>query len=75
MIRYCDLNKFFDASVHELKEYFRPVKEAAAESGININQMHMPYPVYVPNGKNGINEFLWNEVVVKSMEICRFSTV
>ena len=65
-------NGFFNKSVEELLEYFTPHKEAAARHGIKINQMHMPYPVYVPNGKNGINEFLWNEVAIKSMEICRF---
>ncbi len=65
-------NGFFDKPIEELIKYFTPHKEAAAKYGITINQMHMPYPVYVPNGKNGINEYLWNEVAVKSMEICRF---
>ena len=66
------VNKFFDASVRELKEYFRPLKEAAAESGININQMHMPYPVYVPSAGKEINDYLLYEVAPKSMEICGY---
>ena len=34
--------------------------------------MHMPYPVYIPNGKDKLNDYMWNEVAPKSMEICRF---
>lgn len=67
-----DLNRFFDKSVEELLEFFRPHKEAAAIAGIRINQMHMPYPIYVPKGGTELNDYLWNQVASKSMEICRF---
>lgn len=65
-------NDFFTQSISELEGFFRPHKEAAKEMGIMINQMHMPYPIYVPNGSNELNEYLWNQVAPKSMQICHF---
>ncbi len=67
-----NLNKFFDKSVAELEVFFTPHKEGALKSGIFINQMHMPYPTFVPGAKQEVNDYLWNEVGPKSMEICRF---
>lgn len=67
-----NLNLFFDKSVEELQDFFSPHKEGAAAAGIRINQMHMPYPTFVPGAKPEINEYLWNEVGPKSLEICRF---
>lgn len=66
------LNRFFDKSVTELTEFFRPHKEAADTAGIEINQMHMPCPIYVPKGNAELNDYLWNLVAPKSMKICRF---
>lgn len=66
------LNKYFDKSVEELKEYFTPHKQAAEETGVTINQMHMPYPIYIPSGRQEINDYLWNSVAPKSMELCNF---
>lgn len=66
------LNRFFDKSIEELTDFFRPHKEAAETVGIEINQMHMPYPIYVPKGNTELNDYLWNMVAPKSMEICRF---
>ena len=67
-----DLNRFFDQSVEELIAFFKPHKEAAAEAGIRISQMHMPYPIYVPTAEKEVNEYLWNQVAPKSMEIGHF---
>ena len=67
-----NLNRFFDHSVSELEAYFLPHKSGASEAGIKINQMHMPYPTFVPGAKKETNDYLWNEVGPKSMEICRF---
>lgn len=67
-----DINHFFDKSIEELENFFRPHKEAAKEAGITIHQMHMPYPMYVPNGKKEINDYLWNQVAPKSLHICQF---
>jgi sugar phosphate isomerase/epimerase len=65
-------NLFFDQSVQELEHYFTPHKKAAAEAGIVFGQMHMPYPIYVPNGKQELNDYLWKEVAPKSMALCHF---
>ena len=66
------VNAFFGQSISELEQFFSEHKKGAKKAGIRINQMHMPYPVYIPDGKKEINDFLWNEVAVKSMQICHF---
>ena len=71
-IYQASLNRFFDASVSELERFFTPHKRGAEAAGIRINQMHMPYPVFVPAGEKAVNEYLWREVAPKSMEICAF---
>lgn len=63
---------FFDKSIEDLKEYFRPHKEGAAKNDIDIGQMHMPYPAYVPQGKAELNDYLWNEMAPKSMQLCHY---
>ena len=67
-----ELNDFFSKPVSELEDFFAIHKKAAKEAGIAINQMHMPYPMYVPTGSKALNNYLWKEVAPKSMEICRF---
>lgn len=67
-----EINNFFDKSEKELELFFTPHKEAAKAVGIKINQMHMPYPTYVPNGSEEINDYLKNVVAPKSMKICAF---
>ncbi|MCR5544964.1 MAG: sugar phosphate isomerase/epimerase, partial [Lachnospiraceae bacterium] len=62
-----ELNQFFNQSTEELCEYFRPHKEAAKANGIGINQMHMPYPAYIPTAKDEVNEYLWEKMIPKSM--------
>lgn len=67
-----DLNEFFDQSCAELEHFFSPHKKGAAAAGITLNQMHMPYPLYVPNGGSGLNGYLQDTVARKSMHICAF---
>lgn len=67
-----ELNTFFDQSVSELRQFFAPHKQGAATAGIVINQLHMPYPLYVPRAKQKINDYLWNQVAPKSMEVCHY---
>lgn len=67
-----EVNSFFDQSVSELEAFFAPHKKGAGDHGITINQMHMPYPIYVPAGKREINDYLRNEVAPKSMAVCSF---
>lgn len=65
-------NGFFAKTVEELREFFYPHKEGAQAAGIRINQMHMPYPTFVPGAKKELNDYLWNEVGPKSLEVCHF---
>lgn len=65
-------NDFFSRSDLELEQYFSRYKYAAREAGIAINQLHMPYPMYVPGGKQEINDYLWKIVAPKSMRICAY---
>lgn len=67
-----EINDFFDKSIEELEKFFAPHKKGAADAGIRIHQMHMPYPIFVPRAPEGINKYLWNEVAPKSMHVCRF---
>lgn len=66
------VNDFFNRSVRELERFFAPHKEAAEIAGIQINQMHMPYPSYIPDATKEINDYLMQTVAPKSMEICAF---
>ena len=65
-------NEFFSKSISELEAFFTPHKQGAIEAGIAINQMHMPYPNYVPGASKELNDYLWNVVAPKSMQICAF---
>ena len=67
-----ELNDFFDRSVPELEHFFTPHRQGAEAAGITINQMHMPYPVYVPGADGKINDYLWNQAAPKSMAVCAF---
>lgn len=67
-----ELNTFFNKSEDELYEYFRPLKEAVADCGMEVFQMHMPYPNYVPSATEELNQYLRDVVAVKSMKICKF---
>ena len=50
------INHFFDKSIGELEDFFAPHKYGAAAAGIRINQMHMPYPNYVPKADRDLND-------------------
>ena len=63
-----EVNAFFG----ELEAFFTPHKQGAAAAGITINQMHMPYPNYVPRGSRELNDYLRNVVAPKSLEVCAF---
>ncbi|MCI8402857.1 MAG: sugar phosphate isomerase/epimerase [Lachnospiraceae bacterium] len=66
------INTFFDRPIRELETFFAPHKKAAQAAGIAINQMHMPYPNYVPGGSRELNDYLRDVVASKSMELCAF---
>lgn len=65
-------NTFFDKSVQELEYFFTPHMNGAREAGIIVNQMHMPYPNYVPGADGALNDYLREVVAVKSLEVCTF---
>jgi sugar phosphate isomerase/epimerase len=67
-----EINQFFDKTDAEMEQFFTPHKQAAKEAGIIINQMHMPYPNYVPKAKQEVNDYLRNVVAPKSMKVCSF---
>lgn len=67
-----EVNTFFDKSVQELEHFFTPHKQGAIEAGITINQMHMPYPNYVPKASQELNDYLKHTVAPKSMSICAY---
>lgn len=62
-------NEFFDQSETELEQFFAPHVRGAREAGIRIHQMHMPYPLYIPGGKEELNEYLWQVVAPKSLKV------
>ncbi len=65
-------NDFFNQSVAGLEEFFKPHKQGAQDAGVFINQMHMPYPNYIPGADKEFNDYLWNVVAPKSMSICAY---
>ncbi len=65
-------NHFFDRSIDELERFFIPHKKGAQAAGVKIQQMHMPYPIYVPTGSRELNDYLWKEAAPKSMALCAF---
>ncbi|MCM1217941.1 MAG: sugar phosphate isomerase/epimerase [Lachnospiraceae bacterium] len=71
-IYHSQLNRFFDRTVQELEAFFALHKQGAEAAGITINQMHMPYPNYVPGGGEALNVYLREVVAPKSMAVCAF---
>lgn len=67
-----NMNRFFDRSITDLEDFFSAHKKAANAEGVSIYQMHMPYPIFVPKAAEEVNEYLWKQVAVKSMQICHF---
>lgn len=67
-----EINPFFDKTEAELEHFFTPHKQGAGAAGIFVNQMHMPYPNYIPKADKWVNEYLWNVVAPKSLAVCSF---
>lgn len=67
-----EINQFFSQSIQDLETFFCPHKLGAEKAQITINQMHMPYPLYVPGGDKEINDYLREVVAPKSMALCSF---
>lgn len=67
-----ETSDFFDQTEAMLEAFFMPQREAARATGIKINQMHMPYPNYVPDGSEELNNYLKYVVAPKSLRVCAF---
>ncbi len=59
----------FDRSEEEIAEFFRPHIEGAKAAGVVVNQMHMPYPDFVPGAPDEVNDYLKNVMAPKSLYI------
>lgn len=66
------LNPFFNQTVEELEAFFEPQRTAAERAGVRIHQMHMPYPIYVPQASTKVNRYLAQEVAPKSLRVAQF---
>ena len=66
------ISDFFSRDIEELKNYFAPMREAAKKAGIGFGQMHMPYPCYVAGIPEEVNDFLREEMAVKSLQLGAF---
>ena len=64
------LTDFFDRSVEELIDYYRPVKDAADRHGIAFGQMHAPFPLWVQD-KPEVNAYMIT-VVDKCAALCQY---
>ncbi len=69
-IRTGELTEFFDQSVEELCEYYRPLKEALEKYDVTISQMHAPFPLFVKDMEH-VNEYLIT-VVEKICGVCAY---
>ena len=64
------LTSFFDKSIEKLKEYYRPLKEAAKENNIIFCQSHGILVIYHRDNKQK-TEYLLN-VTEKMIEVCSY---
>lgn len=69
-IRKGPLTTFFDQSIEELKDFYRPMKEAAEKNGITISQMHAPFPLWVKDNE-AVNDYMIM-VVDKICAVCAY---
>ena len=68
-VRQGNVHGFFDASLEELLEYYRPIKAAADKCGVAFAQAHGPYPLHVEEYPH-VHEYLLT-VVEKMLGICQ----
>ena len=61
---------FFDQPVEDILEFFRPLKEASEKTGVEIGQMHAPFPCWYPE-KDDVNAYL-AMAFDKCFAVCEF---
>lgn len=62
------INRFFDADITTLREYFATLRDALQQEEITPSQMHAPYPIYAPH-KPDVTDYMQNNVIPKSIVI------
>ena len=60
---------YFSRSEEEIVNDFLPLKDAIEKTGVTVDQMHAPFPCYIP-GMDALNEYLF-ESILKSMAVCQ----
>lgn len=69
-IRTGELTEFFNKSLDELFEFYRPLKEASEKYDVEISQMHAPFPVWIKD-MDAVNDYLIM-VIEKICAICQY---
>ena len=65
-----NLTSFFDQSIEELYDYYKPLKNATEKHEIFLSQAHGLFPIYYP-GQDEKNRYVV-EVTEKMMAVCSF---
>lgn len=65
------MNCFFDQSMEELRQHFKPYLQGAKKCGLLYSQMHAPYPIWV-YGRDTQNRHMIENVIPKCLEIAGF---
>lgn len=61
---------FYDQSIEDILEYYRPMKEALLRNQVEVCQTHAPFPLYF-EGREDINDYLIM-VVDKTCAVCQY---
>lgn len=63
-------SSFYDKTLDELFEFFKPLKEASKKTGVIIGQTHAPFPSH-DKGKTKFNNYMLG-VIEKCLAICEY---
>ena len=66
-----EMNRFFEQSMEELRQYFTSYQEGAEQYSLSWSQMHAPYPVWVL-GREEQNRIMIETVTPKCLAIAGF---
>lgn len=60
----------YDKSIEELYEYYKPIKEAGEQYGVEFFQAHAPFPIWTKD-REDINEYM-QTALAKCFEMCGY---
>ena len=69
-IRANERSEFFEQSIEEILDHYRPLKAAAERWQVEIGQLHAPFPLYI-EGNDELNDYLIM-TVEKSCAVSQF---